>query len=249
MNGTQKIYYTRNFEDVMLQRVFANLYNGCYVDVGAFAPIVDSNTYALYTQGWRGICIDPMPKYVTEWSTVRPGDIFINAALGELPGETTFHIYEPALQISTTSAKIKSHWMRSGIDPSHSVTVPVRTLNDVLDEYLAGRTLHLVSIDVEGMEEEVLKGLDLQRYRPWLMVLEATTPGTPEPNHDVWEPMLLNNGYRIVYFDGVNRFYLAEEKLHLQRFFRLPPNVWDNLVPFRQLQLEQRIQELERGRR
>ena len=248
MNDAQKICYTRNFEDVILQRVFANVSDGCYVDVGASNPIVDSNTYALYTRGWRGICVDPL--WFTDWSTVRPGDIFINAALGAAPGETTFHIYEDTLQISTASSKTKDHWAtRGGTDPSRSMRVSVRTLNDVLHEHLAGRILHLVSIDVEGMEDEVLKGLDLRRYRPWLMVVEATTPGTPEPNHAAWEPMLLNNAYRMVYFDGVNRFYLAEEQLHLQRFFRLPPNVWDKFVPFRQVQLEQRVQELEKERR
>ena len=60
MNDAQRICYTRNFEDVILQRVFENMPEGCYVDVGASAPVIDSNTYALYTRGWRGICIDPM---------------------------------------------------------------------------------------------------------------------------------------------------------------------------------------------
>jgi len=248
MNGAQRICYTRNFEDVILQRVFANIPEGCYVDVGASAPVIDSNTYALYTQGWRGICIDPMR--VADWAAARPGDVFIAAALGASPGETTFHVYESTLQISTASPETREHWaVRGGIDPSRSVNVPVRTLDDVLDEHLAGRTLHLVSIDVEGMEEDVLRGFDLQRHRPWLILLEAVKPGTAEPNHGAWEPVLLNNGYRMVYFDGVNRFYLAEEQLCLQRSFRLPPNVWDNFIPFRQLQLERRVQELEKNRR
>ena len=248
MNTPQMICYTRNFEDVILQRVFSDVTQGCYVDVGASTPIVDSNTYALYTKGWRGICVDPM-QYVN-WPGIRPDDIFVNAALGAAPGETEFYIYESSPQISTASPEIKTHWsIRGGMDPRHSVKVPVRTLNDVLAEHLADRVLHLMSIDVEGMEKEVLEGLDLQRYRPWLMVLEAVTPGTPEPNHESWEPILLANDYHLVYFDGVNRFYLAQEHLDLEDRFSLPPNVWDNFVSFQQQQLEQRIQELEKNQR
>lgn len=245
MNEQPIICYTRNFEDVILQRVFADVTQGCYVDAGSAAPVKDSNTYALYTKGWRGIGVDPIE--FSDWPVLRPDDVFVRTALGASPGKVLFHVYDSTLQISTASPDIRVHWsINGGLNPSRSLTVPVRTLNDVLEEHLAGRTLHLVSIDVEGMEREVLQGFDLRRYRPWVMVLEAVAPGTPTPAHQGWEPLILSSGYQMVYFDGVNRFYLADEQSHLRNRFQLPPNVWDNFISFEQMQLEQRLAELEK---
>ena len=64
------ICYARNFEDVILQRVFAKVSQGCYLDVGASIPIVDSNTFALYEKGWRGVAMEPLP-YRQQWEQAR----------------------------------------------------------------------------------------------------------------------------------------------------------------------------------
>jgi FkbM family methyltransferase len=223
------ISYTRNFEDVILQRVLRDVRDGCYVDVGASHPVVDSNTYAFYQNGWRGIGVEPMP-YRPMWERERPQDIFINATAGEKQGERAFHIYEQFQQCSTCSDETVAHLQKSGKVPDQSITVPVFTLNDVLMRHLGDRSIHLMSIDVEGMEREVLLGLDLGKYRPWVMILEAVIPGSPVPCHEAWEPLIVDSGYSMVYFDGVNRFYLARERQELRERFALPPNVWDQFI-------------------
>ncbi len=238
------ISYTRNLEDVILQRVLGDVPNGCYVDIGASNPVTDSNTYALYQKGWRGICVEPL-GYEQEWNQARPGDIFINAAVGEKPGQTIFHIYKQFHQISTGSDETMEHWKRHGYVPDQSVTVPVLTLDAVLAGHLGNRALHLISIDVEGMEREVLLGLDLKKYRPWVMVVEATIPGTPMPSHDKWESLILNSGYSMAYFDGVNRFFLSHEKRNLLEHFALPPNVWDQFVLATDLENQRKCAALE----
>ena len=114
------------------------------------------------------------------------------------------------------------------------------------DRHLAvGRDVHVLSVDVEGMERQVLLGLDWTRHRPWLVLMEAVLPGVPEPTHAGWEDVLLAASYVPVYFDGVNRFYLAQERMVLRDRLRLPPNVWDNFVSARQQQLEQQVQVLQ----
>lgn len=238
------ISYTRNFEDVILQRVLSDVPIGCYVDVGASFPVMDSNTYALYQKGWRGICIEPL-GYKQAWDQARPEDILINAAVGEKPRQTTLHIYNQSQQISTCSEESMEHWKKHGTPPDRSVTVPVVTLNAVLAQHLGDRVLHLISIDAEGMEKEVLLGLDLKRYRPWVMIVEATKPGTPVPCHDKWESLILDSGYWMVYFDGVNRFYLSHEQPNLVARFALPPNVWDNFVMVTDLENQKKCAALE----
>ncbi len=238
------ISYSRNFEDVILQRVLADVERGCYVDIGASHPIADSNTYAFYEKGWRGICAEPL-GYGALWDEERIEDVFVNAALGAKAGETTFYVYRETPQISTGSSATVQTWREGGRAPDETVTVPVLTLNNLLDEHLEGRPVHLLSIDVEGMEKEVLQGLDLRKHRPWIVVLESTRPGTPVPDHEGWEPILLSAGYALAYVDGLNRFYLADERKDLRARFALPPNVFDQFVLARELELRKKCAELE----
>jgi FkbM family methyltransferase len=214
----------------MIQRVFARIEKGNYIDVGASVPIPDSNTYALYQKGWRGVCIEPLPLYNDQWKQQRPKDILINAAVSDKEGKGTLFIYEGAQQVSTCLPGIKDHWQaNANLKPDRAIEVQHTTLDKVIADHLSGQPIHLLSIDAEGMEASVLSGIDLTTHRPWLMVIEATLPGTPFPSHQQWEPILLNAGYLMVYFDGVNRFYLANEQRNLIGAFATPPNSWDNI--------------------
>lgn len=237
------ICYAINFEDVILQRVFADVSDGCFIDVGASMPIGGSNTYALYQKGWRGVALEPLP-YQQVWLEARPEDVFLNAAVGEKSGSLTLQVYDGWDVLSNGDPETMAHWQRNGLQPSRSMEVPMVTLDQVIAEYLPDLPLQLLCIDVEGMEHQVLKGLDLNKHRPWVVVLEATVPGRTVPTHQVWEPLLLEAGYLMSYFDGLNRFYLAQERRSLQGLFALPPNVWDGFVLASQIELQAEIAQL-----
>lgn len=240
------ICYTRNFEDVILQRVFADIAKGYYLDVGASRPVNDNNTFALYQKGWRGVAIEPQPDYKQDWQQTRPEDVFLNIAAGSQPGQLTLQLYDHARQLSSGSPEtLAHHWQCGGVKPSRNIDVPVLTLDAVIANYLLDKPLHLLSIDVEGMEHEVLKGLDLRTHRPWVVVLEATLPGTQISAHQAWEPDLLASDYLLVHFDGCNRFYLAHEQRHLLELFALPPNVWDGFVMAEQMVLQEQVKQLQ----
>lgn len=239
------ICYTRNFEDVILQRVLADVEQGVYVDVGASYPVRDSNTYALYQKGWRGVALEPLP-YLAAWQQARPDDIFLNAAAGCEPGSVELSVYGMCEQLTTGSSETVSHLRTTGMTPHRNISAPVLTLDEVIADHLAGKPLHLLSIDVEGMESEVLAGLDLSVHRPWVMIIEATRPRTQIPAHDKWEPALLAAGYLFAYFDGVNRFYLAQEQQHLFSRFALPPNVFDQFITAAQIDLLEQVARLRR---
>ena len=206
-------------------------------------PIQDSNTYALYQKGWRGVAMEPLP-YGQQWEQARPEDIFLNAAAGEKTGYLTLHVFDEMQQVSSGSPSNVADWQKFGKRPSRSLEVPMFTLDHVIAKHVPGRALHILCIDVEGMEREVLKGLDLRVHRPWVIVLEATVPGTPLPAHQEWESILLNAGYSMSYFDGLNRFYLAQEQNNLRGAFALPPNVWDQFEMASQIEMQAEIDRL-----
>jgi FkbM family methyltransferase len=245
------ICYTRNFEDVILQRVLADVSIGTYIDVGASKPIKDSNTYALYQKGWRGVAIEPLP-YRQHWMEARPEDVLLSAAVGAQAGTLTLQVYDQAQQISTGSPDTYAYWKQKGVHPTRRFDVPMLTLNQVIVEHLPDRALHLLSIDVEGMETEVIKSLDLSVHRPWVIIVEATLPGSRTRTHQMWEAYLLDAGYVMTYFDGANCFFLAPEQSHLLERFDLPPNVWDKFLMAKDLesaatikQLREQVAELE----
>jgi hypothetical protein len=84
-----------------------------------------------------------------------------------------------------------------------------------------------MKIDVEGMEERVLKGWDPRTLRPWIIVIEATLPNSRETNSGPWEHLLSEANYHFVYFDGLNRFYVASEHPELKASFGSPVNIFD----------------------
>ena len=82
--------------------------------------------------------------------------------------------------------------------------------------------LGLLKIDVEGFERNVLQGMDFQRWRPWIILIEAAFDKTPE-----WEELILQAGYQPALCDGINRYYVAQEKLELLVPLSMPPNFLD----------------------
>jgi hypothetical protein len=109
--------------------------------------------------------------------------------------------------------------------------VPVTTLATVLDEHLSRRQpIHFLKVDVEGSEREVLLGNDWKKYRPWIVVVEATHPMTREPAYRRWESILTDSDYRCIYHDGLNRFYVASEHQDLEAAFDAPPNWFDGFM-------------------
>jgi len=230
--------FTRNFEDVMINRALGAVAQGFYIDVGGYQPISDSNTCALYQRGWRGIVIEPQSRLYPQWDKHRPEDILVGAAVGDTDGEVTFHEFPWNDQAATIAPEIVAMHQREGREVK-SYTVPLVTLNSLLEKHHPSGDIHLLSIDVEGAEKAALNGLDRTRFRPWLIVLESVLPNRPQANHAEWEHLLLSTGYEFVYFDAVNRFYLANEHIDLRVHFNYPPCVWDNFIDHRLVHAQQ----------
>ena len=68
---------------------------------------------------------------------------------------------------------------------------------------------------MEGFEGEVLKGMDFMRWRPWVLVIEATLPNSRVSNHSAWEHLVTSCNYQFAWFDGLNRYYVAAVHAHL----------------------------------
>ena len=222
--------YSQNFEDVLLWRALGKVQGGFYIDVGANDPELHSVTKAFYDAGWHGINIEPMPSYAQPFVEQRPRDINLNCAAGSASGEIVLYEVPSMNGWASTDPEVAAAHRAEGYEVVEN-RVPLRTLSDICAEHVKG-DIHFLKIDVEGFEGEVLKGMDLQRWRPWVLVIEATLPGSRETNHEQWEGLVTPHGYQFVWFDGLNRYYVAQEHPELAAQFGIQPNVFDAFISY-----------------
>lgn len=229
--------YAQNFEDVMLARAFPGP-DGFYVDVGANDPDIDNVTRVFYERGWSGINIEPLFVNSIELRKKRIRDINLEIAVGETKGSITFYEIGKWHGYSTTDAEVAAQHRKDGLEVVEH-KVPVRKLSDVLDESAKDKTIDFLKIDVEGTELSVLRGMDLRRHRPKIILLESKMPVTINmvdrvdevPDRaDEYAVYLAPLGYHFIYHDGLNAYFVAEENRALEKAFSRPPGIFDHIT-------------------
>jgi FkbM family methyltransferase len=206
------ISYAQNREDVVLFRALGHVPSGRYVEVGANHPTHDSATRAFYDRGWSGVTVEPVPYFADLHREQRPRDALVQAAVTDQDaGEVTLHVV-PGTGLSTIVDAVSDQHAAAGI-ASEELTVPAVRLDALLADqgWSEDDAIHFLLVDVEGAEQEVLSSIDLRRWRPWVLVIEATKPNSTVSTHGEWEDGILAAGYEYCLFDGLSRFYVAKE--------------------------------------
>lgn len=222
------ISFAANHEDVRLARVLTEEV-GVYVDVGANHPVEGSVTKHFFDRGWRGLNVEPSPVMFVELERARPSDTNIWAGASSAAGSGRFHFFSQAPGLSTFDDAIASdHALMLG--DAEVQDVPLVTLAELFAAHLEAPRIDLLVVDVEGAETDVLRGADFGRWRPRVVVVEATKPLTRTPAHEAWEPILIEAGYVPTAFDGCNRFYVANECSHLCHRLAEPICAFDRYV-------------------
>ena len=225
----QLLSYSQNNEDILLWRALKNVEKGFYIDVGANHPVDDSVTKLFYENGWSGINIEPVPEKLEELKKDRPRDINLGSLVGTRTGIVNFYEIPEDTRLSTTDEDTaKSHAAEFG----YTVKVHKRTferLADICRDNKAQK-IHFLKIDVEGCEGEVIKSIDFDYVKPWIIVVESTLPCSDESADISWESALKNAGYEFVFFDGLSRYYVANQDTRLQKAFAYPAGIHDSFI-------------------
>jgi FkbM family methyltransferase len=224
--------YAQRFEDLYLMRCFGERPEGFYIDIGSGHPVYDNVSFAFYLKGWSGITVEPNPWLSRLSRAVRPRDRHVEALVASACGQATFYLVREFHGLSTMIERHAQAALTQFGKRADAITVPVTTLAALCDGR-APPVFDFLKIDVEGAEPDVLFGGDWERFRPKVVVVEALAPYTLAPAFEQWEPFLARHGYSHVWFDSLNRYYLAAEAGELRSCFESAPATYDAALAFR----------------
>ena len=182
-----------------------------FIDVGCNHPIEYNNTYLLYLRGRHGINIDGNKQLIELYKNTRKGDISLNYLISDKEQEVVFNI-SPKNRLSTIENDSVATSGKDIFPDSLKVTMKTKTLNSVLEEYWDkfNKPIDLLCIDVEGHDFEVLSSIDLDKYKPYLIVVEMH-------DFDSYEDCFKNNNYKLLKDKG---YSLAHYVLSTGYFIR-----------------------------
>jgi FkbM family methyltransferase len=210
----QLVSYSQEGEDLILARIFGLQKSGFYVDVGAHHPQRFSNTYLFYRKGWRGINIDAMPGSMVPFRKIRPRDVNLEIPVMRTRGRLTYYKFnEPALN-GFSKELSESRDGRGGYKIVGKTEIEGAPLREILEKHLAaGTEIDFLSIDVEGLDIEVLQSNDWSRFRPKVVLVEILVSSlTGMQTNDVFR--LLEAQRYQVFAKALNTvFFLSEEYL------------------------------------
>lgn len=202
--------WSQEGEDMVLRRIFENKKTGIYIDVGAHHPKRFSNTYLFYQLGWQGINIDAMPGSMQLFNKWRPRDINLEMGVAQATGTLDYYIFnEKALNgFSTDLSRERDHASNS-YSINEVIRVDVYPLSEILDKHLIHKNIDFLTVDVEGLDLDVLKSNDWSKYRPSYVLAEVLKCSLHDLEHDMLVRFMKNAGYNI-YAKQVNTVFFKD---------------------------------------
>jgi FkbM family methyltransferase len=171
--------------------------NGRFLDIGAWQPVVFSNTRALFERGWSGVMIEPSPTpmeaLLREYGN-EPRITLVQACVGLTTSMAKLHVTQDAL--STTDLAHKAAWQEKG-GYYGSMMVPQVTLAELFAVFPAD--FDFVSIDTEGNSVELLKEMFRLGVHPWCVCFEHDRRFAES------FALLHDEGYKLIYENDTNR--------------------------------------------
>lgn len=210
-----QISFSAHGEDRVLMALYEEMggrpEKGRYVDVGAYHPTALSNTALLYEAGWRGINIEPNPAMAGFLRERRPDDVTLRQAAGT-PARQAELLFFGDWASSNTLDPDFAAWITAEQDVRVERAIPtdVVPLATVFDEHVPpGDSIDLLTVDVEGMDVEVLESNDWDRYRPPVVIVEDLGLDLAAPGDSSTYRLLSGVGYRLISHAVKSSFYVA----------------------------------------
>ena len=206
--------YAQCAEDLIIDYVFTlrGILKPTYIDIGAHHPWFLSNTAYFYLKGCRGINVEPNPELIKNFHKERPEDINLNTGIGEK--EEILRFYEISDNtLSTFSKQEADGLISSGFSIANSYDIQVVSLQKILSENFNSKFPDLLTIDVEGLEKDIIESIDFERSHPKIICVETaeySSTGSGAKRLDLIG-MIESKGYYLYADTNLNSIFVKNE--------------------------------------
>ena len=166
-----------------------------YLDIGAYQPYFLSNTALFNEIGYSGVCIEPNPELCGDLENHRPNCQVVNVGVGSVSSESDFYVLQPGTLSTFSEIDARKYELIPNVKIKEKIRIPILTVNQIIKEK-CNQTPNFVSIDVEGLDLEIVKSFDFGKYRPAVFcieTLEYTSNKDPKKSDQLIEYMLSKN--------------------------------------------------------
>jgi FkbM family methyltransferase len=210
------IYYRKSWsqcgEDLILRYLFDLLHiaRPSYIDIGAHHPWHYNNTYLFYRQGARGVNVEPDPELHAGLRRWRRRDLNLNTGIGPNEAEMDFYVMSSRTLSTFSAAEARKYVEQHGQRIVDTRRIKVQTFAQAVARL--GRTPDLVSLDVEGLDLDILRSIDFSRHRPHAFCVEtisyAEGDGSGVKNPAI-HALMLEKDYMLYADTYINSIYVA----------------------------------------
>jgi FkbM family methyltransferase len=208
--------YSQAGEDQLVRYIFQSMgiELPTYLDIGANHPYICSNTYFFYARGSHGVCIEPDGDCYALLQKSRKRDILLQAAISSTPGTADLYVFpDPYSGWNTLSKQeAESRQQQTGVAIKKVLQIPVLHINDVMAKYFNPHP-NFISLDVEGLDLEILKSIDFSKYHPEVICVETVTFSMNQQEQKISEisTFLLSQGYFIFGDTHINTIFCRQD--------------------------------------
>ncbi len=210
----RKASYSQSGEDVIIDYIFTSmkLWRPAYIDVGAHDPFYLNNTMLFYEKGCRGVNVEPNPALLDRFLKYRPGDVNVCMGVAGAAGELDFYRMSAPSMGTFSREEAERLDRETSVKIVGAVKVKVETLPALTARHFGGAFPDLLSLDVEGLELEILRTIDYEKAFPTVICVETLTYSenrTERKDGDIID-FILSRGYMLYADTYINSIFVRE---------------------------------------
>lgn len=215
------VSFSQTGEDLILDSLFRwlSVPSPRYLDIGAYHPTRLSNTYLFYRRGSRGVCVDPNPVACDQIRRSRVRDVCLNVGVsGTRSGTLDFFLLDPPYLSTFSKEEVERIRGEGKCKIRDVLPIKVLSINELLETHFRD-CLQLVSLDVEGLDYEIVSAWDFSRYRPHALCIETVTYSSQGKGRKLNELIdLMNARDYVVYAETfINTIFLDRHVFEARR--------------------------------
>ncbi len=200
--------YSQWGEDLMIKNFFQNKKKGFYLDIGCFHPYMYSNTCLLFKEGWSGVNIDINQTSIDLFNIVRPNDINLCTTINENKKEFTMYYDDPFSPVNTLDKIFYKSLKKSFFKNKKTLLIQSKTMKEIIEISKIENEIDFINIDVEGLDYEILRQIDLLKFKVKLISIEThNVDGSAAKNYELITDLLKKNNFSIYKRIGPSTLY------------------------------------------